>query len=129
MKKFKYLKISNTKKLRYIDNYFKKRLYIIFLPGFMSDIDGEKPIAFKRYAIQNKLGFLAIEYSGHVKSSGKFIKGNISLWTDDAKKLIKNQGRILVRKSGTEPKIRIMGESENKILLKKCIKMISKEFK
>ena len=46
-----------------------------------------------------------------------------------AKKLIKNQGRILVRKSGTEPKIRIMGESENKILLKKCIKMISKEFK
>ena len=46
-----------------------------------------------------------------------------------AKKLIKNQGRILVRKSGTEPKIRIMGESENKILLKKCINMISKEFK
>ena len=49
--------------------------------------------------------------------------------TKIAKKLIKNQGRILVRKSGTEPKIRIMGESENKILLKKCIKMISKEFK
>ena len=46
-----------------------------------------------------------------------------------AEKLIKNQGRILVRKSGTEPKIRIMGESENKILLKKCINMISKEFK
>ena len=46
-----------------------------------------------------------------------------------AKKLIKNQGRILVRKSGTEPKIRIMGESENKILLRKCVKIISKEFK
>ena len=43
MKKFKYLKISNTKKLRYIDNYFRKKLYIIFLPGFMSDIEGEKP--------------------------------------------------------------------------------------
>ena len=41
MKKFKYLKISNTKKLRYIDNYFKKKLYIIFLPGFMSDIEGK----------------------------------------------------------------------------------------
>ena len=38
-------------------------------------------------------------------------------------------GRILVRPSGTEPKIRIMCESENKILLKKCINMISKEFK
>jgi phosphoglucosamine mutase len=41
-----------------------------------------------------------------------------------AKKLIKGHGRILVRKSGTEPKIRIMGESENKLLLKKCIKTI-----
>ncbi len=43
-----------------------------------------------------------------------------------AEKLIKGQGRILVRKSGTEPKIRIMGESKNKILLKKCIKKILK---
>ncbi len=41
-------------------------------------------------------------------------------------KLIKGQGRILVRKSGTEQKIRIMGESKNKILLKKCINIISK---
>ena len=58
MKKYKYLKISSTKKLRYIDNYFRKRLYIIFLPGFMSDIDGKKPLAFKKYAIKKKLGFL-----------------------------------------------------------------------
>ncbi|MDB9784314.1 hypothetical protein OAB36_01580 [Pelagibacteraceae bacterium] len=42
MKKFKYLKISKTKKLRYIDNYSKNNLYLIFLPGFMSDIDGKK---------------------------------------------------------------------------------------
>ena len=32
-------------------------------------------------------------------------------------KLMKGQGRILARKSGTESKIRIMGESENKKLL------------
>ena len=89
MKKFKYLKISKTKKLRYIDNYYKKKPYIIFLPGFMSDIDGEKPQSFKKYAVKRKLGFLAIEYSGHGKSSGLFTKGNISEWSDDAKKSIK----------------------------------------
>ena len=43
-----------------------------------------------------------------------------------ANKLIKGHGRILVRKSGTETKIRIMGESKNKVLLNKCIKNITK---
>ena len=89
MKKFKYLKISRTKKLRYIDNYYKKKLYIVFLPGFMSDIEGKKPTAFKNYAIRKKMGFLAFEYSGHGKSSGTFTKGNISEWSNDAKKSIK----------------------------------------
>ena len=50
------------------------------------------------------------------------IKEAISL----ANKLIIGQGRLLVRKSGTEPKIRIMGESKNKNLLKKCILIIKK---
>tara|TARA_B100001093_G_scaffold349878_1_gene334458 strand:- start:92 stop:868 length:777 start_codon:yes stop_codon:yes gene_type:complete len=95
MKKFKYLKFSKSKKLRYIDNYYKKKLYIIFLPGFYSDIEGKKPQAFKKYAVKNKLGFLAVEYSGHGKSSGKFTEGNISEWTNDAKKLIK----IIVKKN------------------------------
>ena len=43
-----------------------------------------------------------------------------------AKNLIKGQGRMLVRKSGTEPKIRIMGESNNIKLLEKCIKIVKK---
>ena len=46
-----------------------------------------------------------------------------------ANRLIKSQGRILVRKSGTEQKIRIMGESKNKVLLNKCINIISKAIK
>ena len=41
-----------------------------------------------------------------------------------SEKLIRNEGRMLIRKSGTEPKIRIMGESNNISLLKKCIKIV-----
>ena len=89
MKKFKYQKISKTEKLRYIDNYYKKKLYIVFLPGFMSDVEGKKPQSFKRYAIKKKLGFLALEYFGHGKSSGEFTKGNISIWSKNAELLIK----------------------------------------
>ena len=95
MKKYKYLKITKAKKLRYISNYYKKKLYIVFLHGFMSDIEGEKPKAFKRFAVKKKLGFLALEYSGHGKSSGEFVRGNISQWSSDTKKLI----RKIVRKN------------------------------
>ena len=55
----------------------------------------------------------------------KLIKNSIKT----ANQLIKGHGRILVRKSGTEPKIRVMGESENKRLLKKCIKIITSKIK
>jgi len=103
MKKFKYLKISDTKKLRFIDNYYKNKLYIVFLPGFMSNINGKKPQALKKYAVKKKLGFLAIEYSGHGKSSGKFTKGNVSGWSNDArhaiKKIVKKNKFILVGSS------------------------------
>ena len=60
----------------------------------------------------------AIINSPQVKSSIKI-----------AEKLMSRKGRILVRKSGTESKIRIMGESENKELLNKCINIISKKIK
>ena len=44
-------------------------------------------------------------------------------------KLMKGSGRILVRASGTESKIRVMGESENNKLLKKCLKIMLKVIK
>ena len=44
-------------------------------------------------------------------------------------KLIKNHGRMLIRKSGTEPKIRIMGESNNIVLLKRCIDIVKRSIK
>ena len=89
MKKYNYIRLSKTKKLRYMGNFFKKKLYIIFLPGFMSNIEGEKPKSFKKYAVRKKLGFLTLDYSGHGKSSGEFTKGNISRWSNDTKILIK----------------------------------------
>ena len=46
-----------------------------------------------------------------------------------AKKLMGYNGRILVRRSGTEPKIRIMAESHNKSLIYKCIKIIKRSIK
>jgi len=103
MSKFKYIKISNYKKIRYLSNDFKNNLYIVFLHGFMSDIEGEKPTAILKYAKKNKLGFLALEYSGHGKSSGKFTSGNISKWSKDVevliKKIVKKNSFILVGSS------------------------------
>jgi phosphoglucosamine mutase len=46
-----------------------------------------------------------------------------------ANELMGNRGRLLIRKSGTEPKIRIMGESYNKKLILKCLKLIKKTIK
>ena len=89
MNKYKFLKISSSKKIRYLINKYKKGPYIVFLHGFMSDIEGEKPKKILKYCNQKKIGFLALEYSGHGKSSGKFTHGNISKWTNEVKILIK----------------------------------------
>jgi len=103
MNKFKYIKISKNKQIRYLDNNYKEKTYIVFLHGFMSDIEGEKPKAIFKYAKKNRLGFLALEYSGHGKSSGKFTKGNISKWSKEVKitikKIIKRNKFILVGSS------------------------------
>ena len=89
MNKFNYLKINKTKKIRYLKYNQKNTTYIVFLHGFMSDLEGKKPKAFLNFAKKNKLGFLALEYSGHGKSSGKFTNGNISKWTKETTILIK----------------------------------------
>jgi len=103
MKKFRFLKISKSKKLRYTVNNLNDKLYVVFLHGFMSDIEGEKPQAFKKFTIKKKIGFLAMEYSGHGKSSGKFTSGNITKWTNDAElsinKIIKKKNFILIGSS------------------------------
>ena len=103
MKKYKFLRISKYKKLRYIANNYKKNLYVVFLPGFASDIDGDKPKKFLKFSIQNKLGFLALEYFGHGRSSGEFTRGNITKWSNDARitisKIVKKNDFILIGSS------------------------------
>ena len=89
MTHFKYYKVSKSKKIRFICNINKGAPFIVFLHGFMSDLEGKKPNAFLKFAKKNKLSFLALEYSGHGKSSGKFINGNITKWSNETSVLIK----------------------------------------
>ena len=103
MNKYKFLKISSSKKIRYLTNKYKKMPYVVFLHGFMSDLEGDKPKKILKYCNKKKIGFLAVEYSGHGKSSGKFTHGNISKWTNEIKiainKIIKKNKFILVGSS------------------------------
>ena len=103
MTNFNYLKLNKSKKLRYLKLNQKNSDYIVFLHGFMSDLEGKKPKIFLNFAKKNKLGFLALEYSGHGKSSGKFTNGNISKWTKETnlliKKIVKKNKIILVGSS------------------------------
>ena len=103
MIRYNYYKISKSKKIRYLKNNQKNKLYIVFLHGFMSNLDGKKPKTFLNFAIKNKLGFLALEYSGHGKSSGKFTAGNISKWSTETslliKKVVKKNNFIIIGSS------------------------------
>ena len=89
MTNFTQLKLTSSKRIRYLKLSQKNTSYIVFLHGFMSNLEGKKPKTFLDFAKKNKLGFLALEYSGHGKSSGKFINGNISKWTKETSQLIK----------------------------------------
>ena len=103
MNKYKFLKISSSKKIRYLINKYKNKPYVVFLHGFMSDLEGEKPKKILKFCNSKKIGFLAVEYSGHGKSSGKFTQGNISKWTNEVKisikRIIKKNKFILVGSS------------------------------
>ena len=54
MNKFKFLKISSTKKIRYLTNKYKKLPYVVFLHGFMSDLEGDKPKHILKYFNKKK---------------------------------------------------------------------------
>jgi len=120
MNKFKYIKLSRTKRIRYLSLKQKNSVYIVFLHGFMSDLEGKKPKSLLNFAKKNKLGFLALEYSGHGKSSGKFTNGNISIWSSETniliKKIVKKNKFILVGSSmGSWISLRLFNYFKNQI--------------
>ncbi len=88
-KKSKYFKISDKIRIKYLFSNKNSEITVVFFHGFMSNMIGAKPTAIGKYCKKNKINFLKFEYSGHGKSKGDFIKGNISKWTNEAKKLIK----------------------------------------
>ena len=88
-KRSKYFITSNKRKIKYLFIKKKSQITIVFFHGFMSDMIGKKPVTIQKFCKKRKLSFLKFEYSGHGKSTGKFVEGNISKWTNDAKELIK----------------------------------------
>ena len=57
---------------------------VVFLTGFMSDMDGAKALAVEAWAGARGRAFLRFDYTGHGASSGNFADGTIGRWADDA---------------------------------------------
>ena len=90
-KRSKYFTTLSKKKIKYLFSKKNSQITVVFFHGFMSDMIGKNPILIQKFCDKKKLNFLKFEYSGHGKSSGKFINGNISKWTNEAKQLIKSK--------------------------------------
>ena len=90
-KRSKYFTTSNKRKIKYLYIKKKSQITIVFFHGFMSDMVGAKPATIQKFCKKQKLNFLKFEYSVHGKSTVKFIEGNISKLTNEAKQLIKSK--------------------------------------
>ena len=88
-KRSKYFTTPNKKKIKYLLVKKNSQITVVFFHGFMSDMIGAKPTAIQKFCRKQKINFLKFEYSGHGRSSGKFIEGNITKWTYESKTLIK----------------------------------------
>jgi pimeloyl-ACP methyl ester carboxylesterase len=61
---------------------------VVFLGGFMSDMEGSKATWLEAWARARGLSYLRFDYSGHGQSSGKFTEGCIGDWLADAQAVI-----------------------------------------
>lgn len=71
---------------------------IIFLPGYMSDMDGGKAVALHQWALAQGRAMLRLDYSGNGVSEGAFEDGTLASWRDDALLLIDRltQGPVIL---------------------------------
>lgn len=60
----------------------------VFLPGYMSDMEGGKAQAVFAHARDNGKACLLLDYSGCGSSEGRFEDGTLTLWRDDVLALI-----------------------------------------
>ena len=64
---------------------------VVFLGGFMSDMQGTKALALQDWAARQGRSFLRFDYSGHGQSAGAFTDGSIGDWVEDARAVIEAQ--------------------------------------
>ncbi|WP_332302107.1 alpha/beta hydrolase [Rhizobium sp. GR12] len=57
---------------------------LVWLGGYRSDMTGTKAVELDRFAAENGLACLRLDYSGHGASGGDFRKGTISRWLEEA---------------------------------------------
>jgi pimeloyl-ACP methyl ester carboxylesterase len=60
------------------------RVTILFLPGYASDMDGQKALAIDAFCAVKGLGCLRLDYSGTGNSPGDFADGTLDRWLDEA---------------------------------------------
>ena len=121
-KKCKYFTTSKKRKIKYFFLNNESQISVVFFHGFMSDMMGAKPKAIQKFCKSHRINFLKFEYSGHGKSKGKFIDGNIAKWTEEAKELIKF-------KINSKKKIIFLGSSMGSWIALNLFKTFKKQIK
>jgi len=75
---------------------------VVFLPGFRSDMTGDKATAMARFCAAHEWAMLRFDYSGHGASGGRFEDGTIGVWAADV---------LTVLDRLTEGKVILVGSS------------------
>lgn len=69
---------------------------VMFLPGLRSDMDGAKATALSAHCVATGRAYLALDYRGHGRSSGRFEDGGIGDWLEDALAVLDHAGERAV---------------------------------